>query len=148
MTPLDQTGKPVPSKKVPNRTRRGRMKMGKKKKKNKRTQASAGQEIPYPSSHPQDSRVERGEGGLPPQVTWRNIIWSIANPCPPVLAPGLRPLEADVQSGNPEGSTNKFPAAGAPRMSPHPSPSPTKAPLEPPPWNPPRPRPSPQSGQW
>ena len=95
------------------------MKMGKKKK-NKRTQASAGQEIPYPSSHPQDSRVERGEGGLPPQVTWRNIIWSIANPCPPVLAPGLRPLEADVQSGNPEGSTNKFPAAGRSQDEPTP----------------------------
>ena len=38
-----------------------------------RTQASAGQEVPCPSSHPKDLRVERGEGGPPPQVTWRHI---------------------------------------------------------------------------
>ena len=44
-----------------------------------RTQASAGPEVPCPSSHPQDLRVERGEGGPLLQVTWRHLIWSIAN---------------------------------------------------------------------
>ena len=38
-----------------------------------RTQASVGQEVPCPSSHPQDLRVKHGEGGPPPQVTWRHI---------------------------------------------------------------------------
>ena len=33
------------------------------------TQASAGPEVPCPSSYPQDLRVERGEGVLLTQVT-------------------------------------------------------------------------------
>ena len=43
---------------------------------------------PCPSSQPQD---KLGEDGPLPQVTWRQIDWSIANPQPPVLAPGSRP---------------------------------------------------------
>ena len=64
-----------------------------------RTQASAGPEVPCPSSHPQDLRVERGEGGPLPQVTWRHITWSIANPRPPVLVPGSRVPREAVRSG-------------------------------------------------
>ena len=37
-----------------------------------RTQASVGPEVPCPPSHPQDLRVEPGEGGPLPQVTWRH----------------------------------------------------------------------------
>ena len=36
-----------------------------------RIQASAGPEVTCPPSHPQDSRVEYGEGGRQSQVTWR-----------------------------------------------------------------------------
>ena len=36
------------------------------------TQADAGLEGTCPPSHPQDSRVEYGEGGPLPQVTWRH----------------------------------------------------------------------------
>ena len=43
---------------------------------------------PCPSSQPQD---KLGEDEPLPQVTWRQIGWSLANPQPPVLAPGSRP---------------------------------------------------------
>ena len=56
-----------------------------------RTQASAGREVPCPSSNPKDLRVKHGEDGPLPQVTWRHIIWSIANPPPPVFVPGSLP---------------------------------------------------------
>ena len=85
-----------------------------------RTQASAGREIPCPSSQPQDLRVERGEGGPLPQVTWRYFTWSIAKPCPPVLAPGPGPPEEAVQSGNPEGRVHELPAAGRSQDEPTP----------------------------
>ena len=62
-----------------------------------RTQANAGPEVPCPSSQPQDSRVNHGEGGPLPQVTWRHLTWSIVNPLPPVLVPRSRPPREAVR---------------------------------------------------
>ena len=136
-----------------------------------RTQASEGPEAPCPSSHPQDLRVERGEDGPLPQVIWRHLTWSSANPRPPVLVPESTPPRDAVQSGNPEGWVYEFPSGPGstqndptPFSRPHPgiagalsleptsssaqdrpplAPAPTQAPLEPPPWSPPLPQPKP-----
>ena len=64
-----------------------------------RIQDNAGPEVPCPSSHPQDLRVEHGEGGPLLQVTWRHLTWPIANPRPPVLVPGPRSPREAVLSG-------------------------------------------------
>ena len=84
-----------------------------------------GLEAACPSSQPQDLRVKRGEGGPLPQVIWRHLTWSSANPRPSVLVPDSRPSKNAVQSG----------IAGA--FSPEPTSSP---PQDRPPWRPPRPR--------
>ena len=75
-----------------------------------RTQASAGPEVPCPSSQPQDLRVKRGEDGPLPQVIWRHLTWSSANPCPLVLVPGTRPPREAARAGcmeDPEGTKAK-----------------------------------------
>ena len=85
-----------------------------------RTQTSAGQEVPCPSSHPQDLQFKHGEGGPLPQVTGRHITWLIANTRPPVHVPGSRPTRKAVQSGNPEGQVHKSPTARRPKDDPTP----------------------------
>ena len=52
------------------------------------TQANTWIEDTHPPSRPQDSRVEYGEGGPPPQVTWRQETWPTANSLFPVNPPG------------------------------------------------------------
>ena len=79
------------------------------------TQADAGPEVTCPPSHPQDSRVEYGEGGPPPQVTWRHKTWPTANSLPPVHPPGSRPPREAVWSGYPEGHLDGVPAALLPQ---------------------------------
>ena len=74
---------------------------------------------PCPSSHPQDLRVKLGEDGPLPQATWRQINWSIANPRPPVLAPGSRPWKKSSRQAT-EGERPRVPAAGRPQEEPTP----------------------------
>ena len=86
-----------------------------------------------PSSQPQD---KLGEDGPLPQVTWRQIDWSIANPQPPVLAPGSRPWKKPPLPfcHRAEGlKSSVIMPQDAPKRIPPPSPSPTQALPEPPP---------------
>ena len=57
------------------------------------TQSDAGLEVPCPPSHPQDSRVEFGEGGSLPQVTGKHKTWPTANRPPLYTLPGRDPRE-------------------------------------------------------
>ena len=76
-----------------------------------RIQAGAGPDFTCPPSHPQDSRVEYGEGGPLSQVTWRQNHWQIANSLPPVHSPWPRPPSEASLPGHQERHLNEFPAA-------------------------------------
>ena len=69
--------------------------------------------------------TEHGEDGPLPQVTWRQTHWSIANPCPPVPAPGSRLWKKSSSQEEPTPSSLPHPVAtGAPSMEPSSSPAP------------------------
>ena len=87
------------------------MKMRTRKMRKRKTQASAGPEVSCPPSHPQDLRVEYGEGGPLAQVTWRHNPWIIANSTPPVHDPGPRTPREAALPGYQEGHLNKSPAS-------------------------------------
>ena len=72
-------------------------------------QTSTGPEATRPPSHPQDSRVEYGEGGPPPLVTWRLNHGKITNAPPLVLSPGRRPLREAPRPGHQERQFQKPP---------------------------------------
>ena len=76
-----------------------------------KTQASAGPEVSCPPFHPQDLRVEYGEGGPLAQVTWRHNPWIIANSTPPVHDPGPRTPREAALPGYQEGHLNESPAS-------------------------------------
>ena len=61
--------------------------------------ASVGPEVSCPPSHPQDLRVEHGEGGPLAQVNWMHNPLVTANSTPPVLVPGPRSPREAVRAG-------------------------------------------------
>ena len=87
------------------------------KKKRKRKATEQSDAVVRAPTHP--PTTELGEDGPLPQVTWRRAKWSIANPRPPVLAPGSRPLKKLACQAT-EGERSRVPATGRPQEEPTP----------------------------